>query len=221
MANQNPSLGAAEPRASGPSPAEDEDDVDGYVVAERGHRLCDERPSELGKRYVMRPITGEIAIREAILDPTILVVVEAGVTGGWVVRNASGPFAAYDGWIFASVADLVRMLDASNQAQPRPPRPAPPPRHSGPDQEAGLYSKYRVERTDGSSAPGGKHQDCSYFVLDWEHDPFAVPAMKAYADACEKTYPWLARDLRVLCEHYDARHRLRALGDRYEGRPSQ
>ena len=62
--------------------------------------------------------------------------------------------------------------------------------------KAGIYRKFTVIRTDGSSEQGGKHEYCSYFVLDWEHDPFAVPAALAYASACEATYPELAKDLR-------------------------
>jgi len=61
---------------------------------------------------------------------------------------------------------------------------------------AGLYRKFTVERTNGSSGPGGKHEHCDYFVLDWMHDKFAVPAALAYAKACEAEYPELARDLR-------------------------
>lgn len=56
--------------------------------------------------------------------------------------------------------------------------------------------KYRVSRTDGSTKPGGKHAACDYFVLDLVHDRFARPALRAYADACEKDFPHLARDLR-------------------------
>ena len=67
--------------------------------------------------------------------------------------------------------------------------PAPDPR--------GLHRKYRVERTDGSSAPGGKHADCAYFVLDRTHDVYAVPALRAYANACEAESPALAADLRA------------------------
>jgi hypothetical protein len=61
---------------------------------------------------------------------------------------------------------------------------------------AGLYNKFRVERTDGKSAPGQKHDGCEYFVLDLDHDVFAIPALDAYADACEGEYPALAKDLR-------------------------
>jgi len=64
------------------------------------------------------------------------------------------------------------------------------------ESEIGLYSKFSVHREDGSSGPGGKHERCTFFVLDLNHDPFAVPAIRAYADACEAKYPELARDLR-------------------------
>jgi len=61
-------------------------------------------------------------------------------------------------------------------------------------------SKYKVERTDGSSVSGGKHESCEYFVLDLVHDKFSYQALKAYADACEAEYPLLARDLRSKIE---------------------
>ena len=72
--------------------------------------------------------------------------------------------------------------------------------------DVGIYRKYVVERVDGSSRPGGKHEHCSYFVLDWKHDPFAIPAARAYADACESRYPALAEDLR---ERADAAEKAR------------
>ncbi len=65
------------------------------------------------------------------------------------------------------------------------------------DETQGIYQKYWVRRTDESSRPGGKHAECTYFVLDWKHDPFAVTAARAYADACEAEYPELAKDLRA------------------------
>lgn len=64
------------------------------------------------------------------------------------------------------------------------------------DKNRGLYNKFIVERTDGSSEPGGKHHGCEYFVLDLDHDKFAVPALLAYASACGAEYPALATDLR-------------------------
>ncbi len=64
------------------------------------------------------------------------------------------------------------------------------------DRAQGVFRKFNVTRTDGSSEPGGKHHGCSYFVLDVDHDPCAAPALKAYADAVEATHPVLAADMR-------------------------
>jgi hypothetical protein len=65
------------------------------------------------------------------------------------------------------------------------------------DNSIGLYRKYRVERTDGSSEPGGKHHECEYFVLDLIHDKHAKAALLAYAESCKTEYPLLAHDLRA------------------------
>jgi hypothetical protein len=59
----------------------------------------------------------------------------------------------------------------------------------------GLYNKFTVMRTDGRSEAGEKHDGCRYFVLDLNHDPFCVPALRAYATACQSEYPNLAKDL--------------------------
>jgi hypothetical protein len=64
-----------------------------------------------------------------------------------------------------------------------------------PDTDRGIYQKFRVERTDGRSAPGEKHFGCEYFVLDLTHDPHALPALQAYAEACAESHPVLADDL--------------------------
>ena len=71
--------------------------------------------------------------------------------------------------------------------------------------DVGIYRKFLVSRTDGSSRVGGKHEQCAYFVLDWHHDPFAVPAARAYADACEATHPALASDLRKMADRHAVR----------------
>lgn len=63
------------------------------------------------------------------------------------------------------------------------------------DKAMGIYDKYNVTRTDGSSGPGGKHEGCYYFVLDIDHDQFAIPALEAYAAACATDFPALASDL--------------------------
>lgn len=59
-----------------------------------------------------------------------------------------------------------------------------------------MPDKFNVFRTDGSSAPGGKHEHCHHFVLDLMHDKFARPALEAYATACEAEYPFLAQAIR-------------------------
>lgn len=69
------------------------------------------------------------------------------------------------------------------------------------DRSRGLYNKFTVARTDGQSAPGEKHDECEYFVLDLTHDEFAAAALRAYADACEGQYPMLAADLRAKLQH--------------------
>ena len=44
-----------------------------------------------------------------------------------------------------------------------------------PERAQGLnQQKYRVTRTDGSSESGGKHAQCSYYVLDLTHDRFGL-----------------------------------------------
>lgn len=62
----------------------------------------------------------------------------------------------------------------------------------------GIYDKYIVHRNDRSSEEGGKHEACRYFVLDLNHDKFALPALRAYAVACRSEYPHLADDLDAL-----------------------
>jgi len=76
----------------------------------------------------------------------------------------------------------------------------PQRRDDKPEAEQGAYQKFTVERTDGSSAPGEKHDGCSYFVLDLNHDPFAAAALAAYAGACKATHPKLADDCHLMAE---------------------
>lgn len=64
-----------------------------------------------------------------------------------------------------------------------------------------IYQKFTVTRTDGSFEQGGKHYHCFQFVLDVDHDPFALPALTAYANACRKTRPELAKNVeRIVSE---------------------
>lgn len=64
------------------------------------------------------------------------------------------------------------------------------------DKTRGLYNKFRVSRTDGTSRKGKKHYECRYFVLDVDHDPHMVPAMIAYAQSASRDgYNLLASDI--------------------------
>lgn len=64
------------------------------------------------------------------------------------------------------------------------------------DRDRGLYEKFRdIDRTDGRSLRGEKHHGCEYFVLDLDHDPHAVAALKAYSLSCRRSHPKLAADL--------------------------
>lgn len=72
--------------------------------------------------------------------------------------------------------------------------------HKGTDTTRGLYKKFNVSRMDGRDRVGEKHQGCVYFVLDIDHDPHAIPAIKAYIDSCTSDYPALALDLIALMQ---------------------
>lgn len=69
-------------------------------------------------------------------------------------------------------------------------------------QHDGLYAKYIVRRADGSDAPGEKHENCTYYVLDLTHDKHAIPAIRAYAESCREEHPKLAQDLEMLAAEY-------------------
>ena len=66
------------------------------------------------------------------------------------------------------------------------------------DKHRGLYQKFLVSRADGSSEPGGRHEGCHYFVLDTDHDPHAVAALRGYLIACRRSHPKLSEDLVAL-----------------------
>ena len=77
-------------------------------------------------------------------------------------------------------------------------------------EQQGLFRKFDVRRVDGSDQLGGKHHGCRYYVLDVDHDPYAAPALGAYADACKESHPELARDLREKWGAADTIDNLRA-----------
>lgn len=81
------------------------------------------------------------------------------------------------------------------------------------DKTRGLYNKFRVTRTDGTSERGRKHDGCEYFVLDLTHDPHAAPALAAYIRSCEKDYPLLASDLRQVLNRFQPRPQTKWFAD--------
>ena len=95
------------------------------------------------------------------------------------------------------VDDVIEDLKQS-LAQPQAPVvPSFPDRDlSKSAEEQGLFRKFEVRRTDGSSEPGGKHEHCRYFVIDMDHDQHAPAALLAYSTSCSKTHPLLAAELR-------------------------
>lgn len=72
------------------------------------------------------------------------------------------------------------------------------------DPGRGLYEKFRIERIDGTSAPGQKHDGCQCFVLDLTHDKHAWPALIAYAASCSAEFPKLADDLTHMHQKHEA-----------------
>lgn len=64
-------------------------------------------------------------------------------------------------------------------------------------QDTGLYKKFNVSRVDGRDAEDGDRVGAEYFVIDMTHDPLAITAILAYADACEAQEPKLAAELRA------------------------
>jgi hypothetical protein len=63
------------------------------------------------------------------------------------------------------------------------------------DRVNGFYKKFTIKRTDGRHRRGEKHHGCRYFVLDLDHDPHAIPAIRVYAESCAESHRNLARDL--------------------------
>lgn len=56
-----------------------------------------------------------------------------------------------------------------------------------------IYHKFHVFRVDPEAQV--RHRDCFHWVLDVDHDPYALAALRAYAVACEEEDPELSREL--------------------------
>jgi hypothetical protein len=59
------------------------------------------------------------------------------------------------------------------------------------DADKGYYDKFTVTRNDSSP----NHPDCTYLVLDLDHDECALAAAHVYAHLVEHKNPKLCRDL--------------------------
>ena len=70
------------------------------------------------------------------------------------------------------------------------------------NEDKGLINKYHVRRIDGKDRQGDKYRNCRYFVLDVSHDPFAIPALRAYAEACKESKPNLSTQLTEMVDAY-------------------
>jgi hypothetical protein len=66
------------------------------------------------------------------------------------------------------------------------------------DKRNKLQQKYYVDRIDGRDLAGGDRVDSRYFVLDYVHDPYSIPALETYAQACSRDFPNLSEELRAL-----------------------
>lgn len=66
------------------------------------------------------------------------------------------------------------------------------------DKRNKLQQKYYVDRIDGRDRAGGDRVDSKYFVLDYVHDPYSIPALEAYAFACRKDLPNLSEEIQTL-----------------------
>ena len=111
--------------------------------------------------------------------------------------NGDGWHTAYD-YDAPTVSDRIRNLVKFTSAAPISEDTAkgfPERDQSKPAEQQGMFHKFDVRRTDGSSAPGGKHHGCRYFVLDLNHDAHAASAMRAYAESCRYSHPQLAADI--------------------------
>jgi len=94
--------------------------------------------------------------------------------------------------LFQNAYQLGQDAALASQAQ----QPAFPPRYlTKPAEQQGMFSKFHVERVDGSSAKGGKHHGCRYWVLDLDHDKHAPAAMRGYAEDCKETHPVLSAEI--------------------------
>lgn len=182
------------------------DDAQGHLASLR--RFLNERAGEDPDKPMLLPCGRATTIiksldemmvdteaeQERLVERVVARVAPAAATGLATLptpeqvgeRCAARYFASESSATLAeSFAEAIR-ADRARRAQPPAAATAP----------KGLYGKFRVTRADGRDGMGEKHEGCQYFVLDLTHDKFAGAAIAAYAGACERESPVLAKDLR-------------------------
>jgi hypothetical protein len=91
------------------------------------------------------------------------------------------------------------------------------------DRERGLYGKYLINGKYLIIKRDSDRVVYNAFVLRYDDDPFAIPALRAYADVCAARYPKLAADLQGLADHHEKAQRKHretvARIEKLEGKP--
>lgn len=150
-------------------------------------------PCICGVDQAAQPAEAWQLIETAPKDGTrLLLARKQFMSGEWVM--VSGHWNSGDTFNLPHWSTMRTMHDPTHWM----PLPPPPSTTSVDKTKRGLYRKFNVSRTDGSSESGGKHDGCNYFVLDVTHDKYAGAALRAYADSCVAEYPLLAADLHDL-----------------------
>lgn len=65
------------------------------------------------------------------------------------------------------------------------------------DRKRGLYEKFFVQRNDGRSGVGERHEHCEYFVIDLHHDKHAALAASRLREIVREGIPEARRRFRL------------------------
>lgn len=92
-------------------------------------------------------------------------------------------------WREAAIAEREAFIDAKQLAE-----------RDAQAADGDYVLRHNVSRKDqAENDPYSIHYGgCTYLVLDLDHDPLAVAAALAYADACAESHPHFASDLRAM-----------------------
>jgi hypothetical protein len=131
------------------------------------------------------------------MDMTLETALELGYRAGFIKACSRPAPVSQDVDSSAFAADMCQFVALHTPIFSQPAQPTGPA--TRPEKtKTGVFNKFNVSRVDGTDCDGGKHESCSYFVLDIEHDKFAKAALRAYADACQPELPILAADMRTI-----------------------